>query len=69
MTIRVFIDILPPQNALVAQLAEHIHGKDKVIGSIPIGGLIFNPMDEYKKRSFKNMFDQMADQKKRMILA
>ena len=27
--------------ALVAQLAEHIHGKDKVISSILIEGLVF----------------------------
>ena len=28
--------------ALVAQLAEHIHGKDKVNGSIPFEGLTIN---------------------------
>ena len=40
------IDIFPEHNklaycALVAQLAEHIHGKDKVISSILIEGYVF----------------------------
>ena len=35
------------ESAVVAQLVEHIHGKDEVIGSIPINGSI-ESLDEFR---------------------
>ena len=39
--------------ALVAQLAEHIHGKDAVSGSIPLEGLLILESSVFQNKPWK----------------
>ncbi len=43
LTLNVSADTLSRIFAVVAQLVEHVHGKDKVTGSIPVNGSMQTP--------------------------
>ena len=51
MTKKCIAGIFPPQQALVAQSVEHLHGKEGVSGSSPLEGSTFN---SYKSKTFKS---------------
>ena len=41
MRVWLYTQIVPYKSAVVAQLVEHVLGKDEVIGSIPVNGSSF----------------------------